>query len=188
MRILLFSLRFTFIKLRWAMPKGQNIMNTSIKTKHTKSLLNASGSFILLVGKNSVVVDLDNDQSAKELFLSVLDNSRKADTEFEFLKQIVSGNFAAARQYSSADAFEYPLSLQNYVSSFISLARAKGKVSPGSIEVIIKLEAGKDDIISMSDNLKHISGFHLVNEKPIPVTDSMGMPIAVKYIVSPLAK
>lgn len=157
-------------------------------TKHTQTKLDASGIFTLQVGDAFVVVNLDLDQSAKELFLSVLDNSRKPDTEYEFLKQIVAGNFAAARQYSSNDGFEYPLSLQTYVSDTITLARAKGKVAPNSIEIIIKLEAGKDTILEMADNLKKIQGYLLVNSKPIPVTDSIGMPIAVKYIVSPLAK
>lgn len=157
-------------------------------TKHTNTKLDASGVFTLQVGDAFVVVNLDLDQSAKELFLSVLDNSRKPDTEYEFLRQIVAGNFAAARQYSSTDGFEYPLSLQNLQSSFISLARAKGKVAPNSIEIVLKLEVGKDEIIAMADKLEAINGYQLVNKKPIPVTDSLGMPIAVKYIVSPLAK
>lgn len=164
-------------------------MTTStLTTKHTNTSIDAYGSFQLLIGGQEVTVDLTSDKSARELFLSVLDNSRKPDTEFEFLKQIVAGNFAAARQYTSGDGFEYPLSLQNLQSSFISLARAKGKVAPNSIEVILKLEAGKDEILAMADKLEAINGYQLVNKKPIPVTDSIGMPVAVKYIVSPLAK
>lgn len=161
---------------------------TTLTTKHTGTVIDAYGSFQLLIGGQEVTVDLTNDKSARELFLPVLDNSRKADTEYEFLKQIVSGNFAAARQHSSNDGFEYPLSLQTYVCDTITLARAKGKVAPNSIEIIIKLEAGKDTILEMADNLTKIPGYLLGNPKPIPVTDNIGMPIAIKYIVSPLAK
>jgi hypothetical protein len=160
----------------------------TLNTKHTNTSITIYGTIDLVIDGTTKTYILDTLPELQELLLSGFNNSRKEETEKDFIKQIAAGNFAAARQYSSNDGFEYPLSLKTYESETVSLARAKGKVSPGSIEVIIKLEAGKDDIVSMSDNLKHIPGFHLVNEKPIPVTDSSGMPIAVKYIVSPLAK
>jgi hypothetical protein len=160
----------------------------TLTTKHTESTIEIYGRIDLVVNGETKTYMLDTVPDLAELLLAGFNNSRKPETELDFIKQISTGNFAAARQYSSTDSFEYPLSLKTYESSTVSLARAKGKVSPGSIEVIIKLEAGKDAIVDMADNLKHIPGFSLVNQKPIPVTDTMGFPTAVKYIVSPLAK
>lgn len=160
----------------------------TLTTKHTNTEITISGPIQLWINGEAKSYNLFDCPELQELLLSGLNNSRKEETEKDFIKQIAAGNFAAARQYSSNDGFEYPLSLKTYESDTVSLARAKGKVTPNSIEVVIKLEAGKDDIIAMADNLKHISGYHLVNEKPIPVTDSLGFPVAVKYIVSPLVK
>jgi hypothetical protein len=160
----------------------------TLTTKHTSTEITISGIIELWVNGEARKYNLTDTPDLQELLLAGLNNSRKPETELDFIKQISNGNFAAARQYSSADSFEYPLSLQNFQSSLVSLARAKGKVAPNSIEIIIKLEAGKDEIIATGNRLETVAGYNLVNKKPIPVTDSNGFPIAVKYIVSPLAK
>jgi hypothetical protein len=160
----------------------------TLTTKHTNTTISITGQIDLTVNGETKTYNLDDSNGLAELLLLGFDNSRKSETELDFIKQISNGNFAAARQYSSADSFEYPLSLQNFQSSLVSLARAKGKVAPNSIEIIIKLEAGKDEIIAIGAKLETIQGYQLVNKKPIPVVDSLGFPTAVKYIVSPLAK
>ena len=160
----------------------------TLNTKHTNTTIFITGQIDLTVNGETKTYNLDDSNGLAELLLLGFDNSRKPETELDFIKQISNGNFAAARQYSSTDSFEYPLSLQNFQSSLVSLARAKGKVAPNSIEIIIKLEAGKDEIIATGTKLETIQGYQLVNKKPIPVVDSLGFPMAVKYIVSPLAK
>lgn len=161
---------------------------SSLTTKQTNTLINVTGSIELYCEGKTVSFNLTNDQQATDFFLSCLNNSRKENTETDLIRNVMAGNLTAAMQSTSSD-FEYPMSLQELVTKDVTLGRAKGKVTPGSVEVLINhISAGKATVVGLANTLANIPGYHLVTKKAVAVVDTDGMPVAVKYIVSPIVK
>lgn len=158
-----------------------------MKTKHTQTSIVLFGQVTVEIDGTSKTYDLNEPSAFRDWLESRFDFSRTATSEAVNLELMQKGRYNELGS-SQAEDFEYPASLLALVTDEVTLGRAKGKVTPGSIEVIMKLSFGKVNVAGMLGKLETINGYQVVNKKPLPVSDSDGMPVAVKYIVSPLLK
>lgn len=159
-----------------------------ITLKNTEAKIAILGAILLTFEDESTIeVSLNSDNPAAiEFFTTAFQSCKKVETETKMLGAIKLNDFVSVIAGKVYDDFTYPESLIALTSDSIALNRAKGKVTPGSVEVLIDhTKVTVDEVKAIKDKLSVISGFHIVNTKPIPVTDSDGMPIAIKFIVSP---
>lgn len=157
-------------------------------TKHTKTTIVLFGQVTVDINGMSETYDLSEQSQFRDWLESRFDFSRTPASEEINLELMKKGRYADLGGGNNNDDFEYPSSLVALTSEQVSLSRAKGKVTPGSIDVIMALSYGKDNVAKMKDQLEKVAGFQLVNKKPIAVTDGDGMPTGVKFIVSPIVK